>query len=66
MVTIDDATNRSYAKVFEGETTTAVMGGLEEYVGRYGMPRALSVNRSTINATIWDSTVDEALANMIH
>jgi hypothetical protein len=35
----------------------------EEYVARYGLPRALYVDRSTIYETTRDCTVDEALAD---
>jgi len=63
MVMIDDATNRTHAKFFEGETTWAAMEVFEEYVDRNGLPRALYVDRSTIYETTRDCTVDEALAN---
>jgi transposase len=63
MVMIDDATNRTYAKFFESETTWAAMEVFEEYVARYGLPRALYVDRSTIYETTRDCTVDEALAD---
>jgi transposase len=61
MVMIDDATNWTHAKFFEGETTAAAMTIFQEYVGYYGLPRALYVDRDTIYETTRDSTVDEAL-----
>ena len=61
MVLIDDATNRTHAKFFESETTAAAMTVFGEYVGHYGRPRALSVDRAGIYETTRDSTVDEAL-----
>ena len=61
MVMIDDATNWTYAKFFESETTFAAMTVFREYVGHYGMPRALYVDRDSIYETTRDSTVDEAL-----
>lgn len=61
MVMIDDATNWTHAKFFESETTAAAMGVFQEYVGYYGLPRALYVDRDSIYETTRDSTVDEAL-----
>ena len=61
MVMIDDATNRTYAKFFESETTTAAMTVFQEYVEVYGLPRSLYVDRSSIYETTRDCTVDEAL-----
>jgi transposase len=61
MVMIDDATNWTHAKFFESETTAAAMSVFQEYVGYYGLPRALYVDRAAIYETTRDSTVDEAL-----
>jgi transposase len=61
MVLIDDATNWTHAKFFESETTAAAMTVFQEYVGHYGLPRALYVDRDSIYETTRDSTVDEAL-----
>ena len=61
MVMIDDATNWTHAKFFESETTAAAMSVFLEYVGYYGLPRALYVDRDSIYETTRDSTVDEAL-----
>ena len=63
MVMIDDATNRTYAQFFEEETTAAAMTVFWEYVKRYGLPRAVYVDRDSIYKTTRDSTVDEALAD---
>ena len=63
MVMIDDATNRTYAQFFEEETTAAAMTVFLAYVGRYGLPRSLYVDRDSIYETTRDSTVDEALAD---
>ena len=60
MVLIDDATNWTHAKFFESETTAA-MTVFGQYVGHYGLPRALYVGRAGIYETTRDSTVDEAL-----
>jgi len=61
MVMIDDATNWTHAKFFESETTAAAMTVFGEYVGYYGLPRALYVDRDSIYETTRDSTVEEAL-----
>jgi transposase len=61
MVLIDDATNWTHAKFFASETTAAAMTVFQEYVGYYGLPRALYVDRDSIYETTRDSTVDEAL-----
>jgi transposase len=61
MVMIDDATNWTHAKFFESETTAAAMTVFGEYVGHYGLPRSLYVDRDSIYETTRDSTVEEAL-----
>ena len=64
MVMIDDATNWTYAKFFEGETTASAMTIFGAYVGWYGLPRGLYVDRDTIYEITRDSTVDEALRDV--
>jgi len=64
MVMIDDATNWTYARFFEGETTASAMTIFSAYVGWYGLPRALYVDRDTIYEITRDSTVDEALRDV--
>jgi hypothetical protein len=64
MVLIDDATNWTYARFFESETTAAAMSVFAEYVGLYGLPRALYVDRDSIYETTRDSTVEEALKDV--
>jgi hypothetical protein len=61
MVLVDDATNWTHAKFFESETTAAAMRVFGEYVGHYGLPRGLYVDRAAIYETTRDATVDEAL-----
>ena len=60
MVLIDDATNRTHARLFETETAAAltVFG---EYVGYYGWPRSLYVDRASISVSTRDSTVEDSL-----
>lgn len=61
MVMVDDATNWTHAKLFESETTAAAMTVFGEYVGHYGRPRSLYVDRAAIYETTRDSTVEETL-----
>ena len=65
MVLIDDATNRTYAKFFEGETTEASLETFRRYVGRYGLPRSVYADRASIYRTTWDATVDENLVDKL-
>ncbi len=48
MVAVDDATNRVLARFFEGETTAACYEMMELWIGRYGVPRSLYVDRDSI------------------
>ena len=65
MMLIDDATNRTYAKFFEGETTEASLETFRRYVGRYGLPRSVYADRASIYRTTRDATVDENLADKL-
>ena len=62
MVMIDDATNRTYARFSEQETTLAAYDTFEGYVRRYGMPQGLYVDRDSIYRTDREATVAEQLA----
>lgn len=62
MVAIDDATNQTYARFFEEETTAAAFETLKRYVEWYGVPRALYVDRDSIYRPGRDRTVAEELA----
>lgn len=48
MVMVDDATNRTVAQFFEEETTRASYDVFEAWVGRYGLPASLYVDRDSI------------------
>lgn len=61
MVMIDDATNRTYARFFEEETTAAAMETFRHYVEQYGFPQAIYVDRDSIYETTRDATTDEEL-----
>ena len=62
MVMIDDATNRSYLRFSEEETTAAALTIFRDYVACHGLPRSLYVDRDSIYRSTRDATVDEALA----
>ena len=61
MVMIDDATNWTYARFFESETTIASMTTFWNYVKQRGLPRALYVDHDSIYETTRDATTDEEL-----
>lgn len=61
MVMIDDATNRTHARLFEEETTAAAMETFRGYAGKYGFPQAIYVDRDSIYETTRDATTDEEL-----
>lgn len=48
MVMVDDATNRTYARFFEQETTAAAFQTFEHYTHLYGLAMALYVDRNSI------------------
>ncbi len=57
MVMIDDATHCVHARFSESETAAAAATVFQEYVGHYGLPRALHLDRSTIYETTRDTAV---------
>jgi hypothetical protein len=61
MVMIDDATNWTYARFFESETTVAAMTTFWKYVKQRGLPQALYVDHDSIYETTRDATSDEEL-----
>jgi len=61
MVMIDDATNWTYARFFESETTVAAMTTFWEYIKLRGLPQALYVDHDSIYETTRDATTDEEL-----
>jgi transposase len=62
MVLIDDATSDVFAWFSEGETTIAAMEAFRGYVSRYGLPRALYVDRDSIYRCDREATITENLA----
>jgi hypothetical protein len=45
---VDDATGMTYGRFYPEETTEAVMDCLKRYIERYGVPRALYVDKDSI------------------
>jgi len=62
MVLIDDATSQVFAWFSEQETTIAAMEAFRGYVARYGLPRALYVDRDSIYRSDREATLAENLA----
>jgi hypothetical protein len=60
-VMIDDATRRTYARFFPGETTTAAMQIFGGYVRKYGLAHSLYVDRASIYRSDRQATVEEGL-----
>jgi hypothetical protein len=62
MVMIDDATGRIYARFFEEETLTAAFETFHRYALRWGIPRALYVDRASIYRSDREPTTAEILS----
>ena len=60
-VMVDDATSKTFARFFEGETTRASMETFQTYVECYGLPQALYVDGDSIYRCDRQPTVDEQL-----
>ena len=61
MVMVDDATSKTFARFFEGETTRAAMETFQTYVKCYGMPQALYVDGDSIYRCNRQPTIEEQL-----
>lgn len=61
MVMIDDATNRTYARLYPGEDTRAAMDVFGRYARRYGLPQRLYVDHDSIYESSRESRIDEEL-----
>jgi transposase len=48
MVMIDDATNKTYARLYAGETTGAAFDVVDRWIRRHDLPRSLYVDRHSI------------------
>jgi transposase len=62
MVIIDDATNFTYARFYEGETMAAAMDCFWRYARAHGIPHELYVDRDSIYRSDRMPTAAEALA----
>jgi transposase len=62
MAMIDDATNTRLALMADEETTEACMRLLWQWVERYGVPRALYVDRKSVYVTQREPTLEEQLS----
>ena len=62
MVMVDDATNRTHAQFFEGETTRASYDVFEGWVQAHGVPGSLYVDRDSIYRCERTPTVAEQVA----
>ena len=59
---VDDATGQTYAKFFEEETTVATFESFGEWVGLYGLPRSVYVDRDSIYRSDRLATLEQELA----
>jgi hypothetical protein len=62
MVMVDDATNQTYARFFEEETTRASFDTFDGWVRRHGVPRSVYVDRDSIYRCERAATVAEQVA----
>jgi hypothetical protein len=63
MSLVDDATGRSMTLLAEEETTEAAMALLQQWIERYGVPRALYTDRKNVYITERAPTLEEQLAD---
>src|SRR3954451_19249803 len=61
MVVIDDATVRVFCRFYAAETTAAAFDVFGAYCRKWGVPRALYVDRDSIYRSDRQATVEEAL-----
>ena len=59
---VDDATGKTVALMDEGETTSLAMRALWQWCDRYGVPKALYVDRKNVFVTKREPTLEEQLA----
>ena len=59
---VDDATGRTYGRLFPEETTRAAFESFGAWVGLHGIPRSLYVDRDSIYRSDREATVEEELA----
>lgn len=64
MVMIDDATNKTLARFYEGEDTAAAYDIFDRYVRQEGLPVALYPDRDSIYVCTREARLEEELANV--
>jgi len=64
MVMIDDATNKTLARFYEGEDTAAAYDIFDRYVRQEGLPVALYPDRDSIYVCTREACLEEELANV--
>ncbi|OGV87004.1 MAG: hypothetical protein A3K19_05210 [Lentisphaerae bacterium RIFOXYB12_FULL_65_16] len=64
MVMIDDATNKTLARFYEGEDTAAAYDIFDRYVCQEGLPVALYPDRDSIYVCTREACLEEELANV--
>lgn len=62
MAYIDDATNRVFARFYDYEGTLPAMDSFRRYVGRYGLPVSLYLDKHTTYKSTAKPTIEERLA----
>lgn len=62
MTLVDDATGETLTLFAEQETTAAAMAALEAWIRRYGIPRALYLDRKSVYVTDREPTQEEQLS----
>jgi transposase len=58
---IDDATNRTYGRFYDHEGVYPAMDSMERYIGRYGLPQSLYLDKHSTYKTIRRPYVEEEL-----
>jgi len=61
MVLVDDATNRTYARLYPSEDTAAAFDVFRRYALRYGLPAVLYPDRDSIYVCTREARLDEEL-----
>lgn len=58
---IDDATNRVYARFYEGESVAAALDSFKRYSRLYGIPQSVYLDRLSIYKSVGRPTVEQQL-----
>jgi len=63
MTYIDDAANRVFAKFYDYEGTMPAMDSFKSYIGKYGLPQSIYVDKHTTYRSTRKQTLEEELQN---